>query len=366
MSFTPDPPSHLSTLKIWSGTTGLGLVGISGKFRLRNIATLAAGLTFVALACRRLDYRTTTEVLKRMSLPLLALSAAALFTFYFLRAVRWAIILRGKVGISALFMYSSIGYLVSSVAPAQAGELVKPALVRARHGLPYFATAASVVVERLLDVTTLLLLGTVAFFTLPTHTLGPVWVAASLKTGCLLCAIGFLILILGNLWADEISHIVSNLLSLLGLSTHLAAWIREALRSLLHGANGVLSPIYLCYALLCSLALWICNAGSVAIIFLAVHGHALSIPTFLLGFSVLSLGLAIPLTPGYIGQYEGLWLVVFVGLHIVREEDALTVCLICHGLILLTIALFGLLGLGYLWLSSRLDGSFSKNPVPSP
>jgi uncharacterized membrane protein YbhN (UPF0104 family) len=85
----------------------------------------------------------------------------------------------------------------------------------------------------------------------------------------------------------------------------------------------------------------------------------------LLGFSILSIGLAIPLTPGYIGQYEGLWLVVFVGLRIAQEKDALTVCLICHGLILLTIALFGLLGLGYLWLSNRPKGSFSENPAPS-
>ena len=365
MGSTPDPCSDPGTPKISLGTTGLGFVGVSGKFWLRNIATLAAGLIFVALVCRRLNYRTTIELLKRMSLPMLALSAAALFIFYFLRAVRWAIILRGKVGILALFMYSSVGYLVSSVAPMQSGELVKPALVRARHGLPYFATAASVVVERLLDVATLLLLGTVAYFTLPTHELGPVWVATSLKTGCLLCVIGFLILILGSRWADKISRIVSNVLSHLGLPTHFTGWISEVLRTFLHGAHGALSPINLCYALLCSITLWVANAASVAIIFLAVHGHVSSISTFLLGFSVLSLGLAIPLTPGYIGQYEGLWLVVFVGLHIAQDKDALTICLICHGLILLTIALFGLLGLGYLWLSNRSNGSSSENPVPS-
>ena len=233
MGSTPDPCSDPGTPMLSSGTTGLGFMGVSGKFWLRNIATLAAGLIFVALVCRRLDYRTTIELLKRMSLPLLALSAAALFIFYFLRAVRWAIILRGKVGILALFMYSSIGYLVSSVAPAQSGRVVKPALVRARHGLPYFATAASVVVERLLDVATLLFLGTVAYFTLPAHELGPVWVATSLKTGCLLCVIGFLVMILGSRWADKISRIVSNVLSHSGLPTHFTGWISEVLRTFL-------------------------------------------------------------------------------------------------------------------------------------
>jgi uncharacterized membrane protein YbhN (UPF0104 family) len=136
-----------------------------------------------------MDFRTITAVLKRAPLPLLGLSVTALCAFYFLRAVRWAVILKWKVGFLALFMYSSIGYLVSSFAPAQAGELVKPALVRARHGLPYFATAASVAVERLLDVATLVLPGVTATFALPGHALGPVWIAASLKAGGLLCAL---------------------------------------------------------------------------------------------------------------------------------------------------------------------------------
>ncbi len=153
---------------------------MSGKSWVRSLVTFAAGLALVALLCRRLEFRATFALLTHTSLPLLGLSVAAIFTFYILRAARWVIILKGKVGFLALFMYSSIGYLVSSVAPAQAGELVKPALVQARHGLPYFATAASVAVERLLDVATLFLLGGAAMFALPRHALGPAWIVASL------------------------------------------------------------------------------------------------------------------------------------------------------------------------------------------
>jgi hypothetical protein len=338
-------------------TTLFGLVGASRNSWLLSVVTFAAGLTLVALLCRKLDFRTITTILERASLPLLGLSLAALCAFYFLRALRWAIILQRKVGFLSLFVYSSIGYLVSSVAPMQAGELVKPALVRARHGLPYFGTAASIAVERLLDVATLVLLGVAGTFALPGHALGPVWIAASLKAGGLLCALGFLMLALSSRWAGGVLRMVSGALSLLRLPPRINDQITGMVRMFLWGAGGALSPLNLFCALLCSLAMWGANAASVAIVFGAVNGRVPSVPVVLVGFAVLSIGLAIPLSPGYVGQYEGLWLLVFARLHVAPKSDVLAVGLLCHGLILLTIAFFGLLSLGYLRLSDGWGGS---------
>jgi hypothetical protein len=349
-------------VKVSLQSTISGLLGASRTSWLRSVVAFAAGLILVALLCRRLDLRTIVAVAKRASLPLLGLSVAALCAFYFLRAVRWAIILKRKVGFVALFTYSSIGYLISSVAPMQAGELVKPALVRARHGLPYFATAASVAVERLLDVATLVLLGVTGIIALPGHALGPAWVAASLKAGGLLCALGFLMLALSSRWAGGVLHVVSRTFSLLHLPPRINDQIVVILRVFLRGAGGALSPLNLFCALLCSIALWGANAASVAIIFWAVNGRVPSIPALLVGFAVLSIGLAIPLSPGYIGQYEGLWLLVFASLHVAPGSDVLAVGLLCHGLILLTIAFFGLLSLGFLRLPNRAESSTGENP----
>jgi uncharacterized protein (TIRG00374 family) len=287
---------------------------------------------------------------------------AVLCVFYLLRAVRWAIILKWKVGCFPLLVYSSIGYLVSSVAPAQAGELVKPALVRARHGLPYFATAASVAVERLLDVATLVLLGVSATFALPGHALGPAWIATSLKAGGLLCALGFLMLALSSRWAGGVLRAISRTFAFLRLPLRFNDQITGVVKVFLQGASGALSPLNLFGALLCSLAMWGANAASVAIVFRAVNGRLPYIPAVLVGFAVLSIGLAIPLSPGYIGQYEGLWLLVFASLHVAPKGDVLAVGLLCHGLILLTIAFFGLLSLGFLRQPVRSESSPGGNP----
>ncbi len=364
MNSPPNSCSTTSKAKLPSQTTIFSLAGMSGKSWVRSLFTFAAGMALVALLCRHLDFRTTFTLLKHASLPLLGLSVAAILTFYILRALRWVIILKWKVGFLPLFVYSSIGYLVSSVAPMQAGELVKPALVQARHGLPYFATAASVAVERLLDVATLVLLGVAAMFALPRHALGPAWIVASLQAGGLLCGLAFLILAASSRWAGGVLRIVSKVLGLLRLPPHTNDRLTGMLRMFLQGAGGALSPLSLFYALLCSVAVWGIHAAGVGILFWAVNGHTAPPAVILLGFTVFSFGMAIPLTPAYIGQYEGLWLLVFAGLHVARKGDVLPVGLLCHALVLLIIAFFGLVSLAILRASGDSESLKSPELVP--
>jgi uncharacterized protein (TIRG00374 family) len=319
---------------------------------------LAIVIGVVALLFRKLELRTATELLKHASLPLLAFSAGALCVFQLLRAVRWAIILRGKVNFLALLMYSSVGTLVSLVTAAQAGEFVKPALVRARHGVPYFVTAASVAVERLLDVASLVLMGLFAIIAMPAGALGPAWIGKALKAGGLLCALGFLVLVLGSRWTGGLLVVVSRVLSLFHLPDRFTDRITRIVRLFLDGAREALSPASLSWAIVCSVALWTVNAASVAIVFRAVNRPIASVAVVLLGFAVLSFGAVMPLTPGCLGQYEGLWLVVFAALHVGPQGAVLAAGLLSHGLIILTIALFGLPSLALL----RLYDSSARSP----
>jgi hypothetical protein len=187
-----------------------------------------------------------------------------------------------------------------------------------------------------------------------------------LKAGALLCALGFLMLALSSRWAGGVLRVVSEALSLLRLPPRISDQITGIVRVFLRGAGGALSPLNLFCALLCSLALWGANAASVVIIFRAVNVRVPSIPAVLVGFAVLSIGLAIPLTPGYVGQYEGLWLLVFASLRLAPEGNLLAVGLLCHSLILLTIAFFGLLSLGFLRLSDGSGSSSEENPALLP
>lgn len=328
---------------------------------LHSALTFAAGVAVVVLLCRKLGFGATGQLLKGVSLPLLALSAVALFVSHFLRAVRWAIVLRWKVNTLGLFVYCSVGYLINLFAPAQLGELVKPALVRARHGLPYFVTTASLAVERLLDVATLVVVGVIGALVLRGRAPGPAWIATSLRTCGLLCVLGFVLLMLSHRSAGSVLGAISKILSLVHMPARITARVTGTAETFLHGAGAAMSPAYLSSAMLCSLAQCAANLASVAVIFRAVNGTVVPIPIVLVGFAVLSLGAAIPLSPGCVGQYEGLWLVVFTALHAGPKAAVLAAGLVSHGLILLVVALLGMLSLGLL----RRSGSSASSPVAS-
>jgi uncharacterized protein (TIRG00374 family) len=357
MNSMPNPFSGPVNVDTGLPMTGFELRAAAGRFRLRNLVTFAGGLAIIALLLAKFEWRTTIEVLKHSSLPLVAISAAAYSIFLFLRAVRWAIILRGRVNFLALLIYSYIGTLISFVTAAQAGEFVKPALVRTRHGVPYFVTAASVAVERLLDIATLVVMGLFGLLALPTRMLGPAWITTGLKVGGLFCVLGFLVLGFGSRWADEVLGIISKLLFLVRLPAPVTEGILRIMRAFLHGAGAALSPASLACAMLCSVALWGFNVASVAIVFRAVNRPIGSIPVVLLGFTVLSCGVAVPMIPGCVGQYEGLWLVAFAALHVGPEGAVLAAGLLSHGLTILTIAFFGLLSFGFLRLRGGSGGS---------
>jgi hypothetical protein len=74
-------------------------------------------------------------------------------------------------------------------------------------------------------------------------------------------------------------------------------------------------------------------------------------------FGLVTLGLSIPLTPGYVGQYELLWLEVmqFVGVSYGPAGNHLP--LVLHAMILITISVLGIAGVLFL--------ARSKNARPS-
>lgn len=96
-----------------------------------------------------------------MLVPALALSAVAIM----FRAFRFACLLDAPRRTFELVSPMQVGFLAISVIPLRMGEFVRPFLLAERHGVPFGAGMAAVVLERLLDMSALLLLLTyVAWF----------------------------------------------------------------------------------------------------------------------------------------------------------------------------------------------------------
>lgn len=332
------------------------LGGVNARSLLRSLLSLAVGVALIAFLFRKMEVHNLREVIREASRGMLLLSAVALCGFYSVRAFRWAVILKWRVSPAPLFLYSSIAYLISSVLPPQIGELLRPAFLRTRHGMPYFFALASVAVERLLDVASLFLLAFAALVILPTRPAGADWLLRALRTAGICTCLLMFTLVIVVLRSTGFMKGVSRLLSLLHLPSRIVQGTEGIARSVLEGSTVIASPLYLSLAMICSLVIWSMNAGSVILVFRAL-GMDFHAGAIILGFAIVSLGLVIPLTPAYVGQYEALWVLVFLALGAHPKARVLEVGLVAHSLFLLVIALLGLLSLGILaWSKGGKQG----------
>ncbi len=131
------------------------------------LAVLTVGV-FVALVGYG-DFGGTIDEIGNMSISNLLAGLGLALSNYLLRFLRWAFYLKvlkieAPVDISALVFLSG---LAMSVTPGKAGELVKCYLLNSKTQVPVSRSAPVVVMERLTDVISVIILGLTGFVLLP-------------------------------------------------------------------------------------------------------------------------------------------------------------------------------------------------------
>lgn len=118
---------------------------------------LAVALLAVFLA--NVDLAEVGRELGRAHAGMIVASVAAAMFSYWLRALRWQLILRpaGRVRHSSVLLATASGYAAMALLPARMGDLVRPLLLTRRERLPVSAALASVVTERIFDLWTVIL-----------------------------------------------------------------------------------------------------------------------------------------------------------------------------------------------------------------
>ncbi len=132
------------------------------------LLVLLTVLVFVGLAGYG-DFREIGGQLAHFPLPYLIAALALAVVNYGLRFLRWAYFLRVlgidlPLGLNGLVFLSG---LAMSITPGKAGELIKSYLLRDRAGASVSATAPVVVMERMTDVVSVVLLALLGLALLP-------------------------------------------------------------------------------------------------------------------------------------------------------------------------------------------------------
>ncbi len=330
----------------------------------RTAAALALAVAMVVWFLRGADLRAVWTEIQGGDPWLLLLAVGVTCLTYLLRAVRWEYLLRplGRAPFFEVFKTTVIGFAVSTLLPARAGEVVRPYLLAKRAGFSATSAFATIVLERLLDlITVLLLFGFYLVFFNPVVATGHAAVFSALKSGGLLAAAGsigglvVMMVMAGHpetlaAWALKIERIVP---------ARVAAAIARLVQTFLEGLAIVRQPRRLAMAGLLSLPVWLAIAGPIYLGSRAFHID-MSYPGAFLMMAILVVGVAVP-TPGSVGGYHKAYQIGAVAFFGVANDRAVGAALVLHAISFLPVTIAGAIFLAQEGLSlGRLRGLASS------
>lgn len=301
--------------------------------RLAKIALgLGVSVALLAWVFRGVDVRAVGARLADTHWGWLGGSVAALLLSIWARAWRWRYLFAPGARPRRLFAAVMIGYTGNNLLPLRAGEVLR-AYVVARHGQPFWATLATLVVERVLDAIAVGLMLAVLFLTLAVprelEWAALVFLSADLVLLALLAAL-----------AAAPGRVVALARRLTGWWPAGACRVDRALDLVLGGLAGIGTPRHLPPILAGSLVVWLLLAVSVWTAFRAAR---LDLP-MAAAWAVLAfvgLGVSLPSSPGFAGVIQAA-VVLALALFAVPQADALSFSLLLHGSQFLPVTLWGL------------------------
>ncbi len=301
------------------------------------LALLLAGVLLV-LAFRGVEWDTLLATLKRGELPLIVLAFWFLSGSFFLRGLRWRVLLSARERLAPITMHwaTSVGYLGNSFLPARAGEVLRSVMIGRHSTISTSYAFATALTERLLDVPALVLMSLLALLSLQGM---PAWLDTTLQIMMILALVG----IAGLVLAPRLEGVLLQLLRWLPLPDGLRARLVAILEQFLLGMRAIQHPGRLLHVVGLTVLVWMGDILFAILIAQALHLSMEPAQAMLL-LAALGLSSAAPSTPGYVGIYQ------FVAVTVLPpfgfgQSEALAYILAYQAVTYLVVMVWGFLGL---------------------
>ena len=294
---------------------------------------VAVSLVFIAVALLQIkDWGAFGRSFRAADLRFVLLMLAGYFFVFALRTLRWQYILlgTGRPRLASTFIALVICYMGNNIFPFRAGEVLRVYVLRRRHQIPISSGLATVVVERLADVFTMLFFLGLLFLTLE---FPPQFqaVEGALKKGGILAIVTTVVLILflyglyiGSGWVEGI---VAQALRL--LPKRWRARFQETLKSFVGGLHILGRPGRLLNLFLFSVVVWVANLLPVYFVGRAFHWDLSFFGSLLLLF-LGAVAASIPAAPGFWGTFHYLTAQGLAFLGLGPQETALSYAIVLH------------------------------------
>jgi glycosyltransferase 2 family protein len=342
--------------------------------RLRTVVILLVTLVLLALFLRGADPAAVWAETRAADPWLLVAALCATALTYVLRAWRWQSLLApiGHARFSVALKTTIIGFAASAVLPARAGEVLRPYLLARRESMSATAAFATIILERLLDLATVLLLFAVFIFTVQPGVIaeGGHWAEVQfwgvVSAGVAVAGLAVLFALAGH--PERLGRAALRVERV--LPARLARKVAEFVETFAQGLAVMRRPGRLAIALAQSIPLWLSIAAG---IWLTSRAFSITFPfpaSFLVT-ALLVIGVAVP-TPGAVGGFHWAYLFAVTVFFGVSNDRAVGAAVVLHAISFLPVTLAGIAlmaGEGLTLSGARrmaAEAGAAETPAPQP
>jgi uncharacterized protein (TIRG00374 family) len=317
----------------------------------RTIVVVAAAVALLALFLRNVDlWRVGAEIVRARP-EYLALSLATMPLNLAIRSYRWQYLLEplGPTRFGNAFRATAVGFAASSVLPARAGEVIRPyflarqAPADQRGRMTATGAFATIILERLLDLVTVLILLASFVFVFGKNLAGvnPTGFALVKWAGASAAGISITVLLVLFVLAGDPARLGRTMTRLEQvLPSSLAGLIAKIAEKFARGLGAIRSPSRLLIALAWSFPLWLSICLGIWAVAVAFRFAIPFTGSFLL-VALLVLGVAVP-TPGAVGGFHEAFRVGATMFYGAPDDAAVGAAIVLHLFSILPALLLGL------------------------
>jgi uncharacterized protein (TIRG00374 family) len=309
--------------------------------KLKVVIGIVISAVFIYLTFRQVDLGEMFTAIKSANYLWLIPGLALMFLSHAIRAYRWRLFLEPiqVIKFHPLFSAVMVGYASNNIFPLRLGEFLRAFAIGRSQGISKTSAFATIIVERLIDLLSLLVLlaATVLFYPLPDDIK---------KFGYLVFAVTASIITLLVLLMQKTEATIRVLQFV--LPNKLFHMIHGMVRSFLSGFVVFKKAEHYLRILISSILIWGLYAAVVYTTFFAFdlpQRYDLSIFSSVVVLVIVSIGIMIPSSPGFVGTYH--WFCMkSLALYGIPESEALSYAVISHALNTVPFTVVGLL---YFW-----------------
>jgi uncharacterized protein (TIRG00374 family) len=329
---------------------------------LRFFVPFAISAALLILVIRSLGGESSqlTAALSAADWRLFAPAIVLYFIGVWLRSVRWGMLLPGyPVPITTLFQALVVGFTVNNLLPLRMGEVARAILLSRWCRVPYGATVASLVVERVLDGLSLAVLLLIALALVPAP--GYLIVVGVLAAAGFLAGLALLAL---AAWRSSVMIGVADMIAR-RLPPRFGGMLRRLAENFAQSLALVHDPVRLVRLLGLSLLAWCFELGLFYVLLIAV-GIPASYPLALLVGSAANFATLVPSSPGYVGTFDGVLIGVLRDSSGIAAGLAAAYDVIVHTALFLPVVIVGTL---VLWRKhvtfAQITHALDRSAAPS-